>query len=181
MLAARRCGDALFELVSPDGTRHYEATVLAPLDAPTPPPDPGPLETSPWDESEIYGKLLFHGPEFHMIRDIEGVSDHGIAGTLRSRNGERWRHGEGGYDSGMFDGGLQLARLWGFLKLGQPTLPMRIGRIRMIRDSGSGPIQCRVSAVTGSNRISCDVSFFSLENELLALMTGVEMYATPGA
>jgi hypothetical protein len=81
----------------------------------------------------------------------------------------------------MLDGGLQLARLWGFLKLGQATLPMRIGCIRILRDPGGSPIECRVSASAGTNRILCDISFFSLEKDLLALMTGVEMYAASGA
>jgi acyl transferase domain-containing protein/NAD(P)-dependent dehydrogenase (short-subunit alcohol dehydrogenase family) len=185
LLTVRQRDDTTFELVSPDGTRHYEASLRAPslfpMDAPVAPPDPGPLSAAPWNETEIYGKLLFHGPEFHVIRDIEGVSEQGIAGTLRARNGQRWRHGQGGYDAGMLDGGLQLARLWGFLKLGQATLPMRIGCIRILRDAGGSPIECRVSASAGTNRILCDISFFSLEKDLLALMTGVEMYAASGA
>jgi hypothetical protein len=177
----RPCGDTSFELVSSDGSRHYEASVLAATGSPVPTPDPGPLSAAPWNHSDIYGKLLFHGPEFHMIHGIEGVSENGIAGTLRARNGESWRHGEDGYDAGMLDGGLQLARLWGFLKLGQATLPMRVGCIRIIRDAGETPVECRISASAGSNRIVCDISFFSLEKELLALMTGVEMYAASGA
>ena len=185
LLTVRQRGDTTFELVSEDGTRHYEASLRAPsrypMDAPVAPPDPAPLSAAPWNETEIYGKLLFHGPEFHVIRDIEGVSEQGIAGTLRARNGQRWRHGQGGYDAGMLDGGLQLARLWGFLKLGQATLPMRIGCIRILRDAGGSPIECRVSASAGANRILCDISFFSLEKDLLALMTGVEMYAASGA
>ena len=185
LLTVRQRNDTTFELVSEDGTRHYEANLWAPslypMDAPVAPPDPAPLSAAPWNETEIYGKLLFHGPEFHVIRDIEGVSEQGIAGTLRARNGQRWRHGQGGYDAGMLDGGLQLARLWGFLKLGQATLPMRIGCIRILRDAGGSPIECRVSASAGTNRILCDISFFSLEKDLLALMTGVEMYAASGA
>ena len=186
LLTVRRRGETTFELVSPDGTRHYEASLWPAVNgtaagSSVPPPDPGPLSAAPWNETEIYGRLLFHGPEFHMIRGIEGVSENGIAGTLRARNGERWRHGAGGYDPGMLDGGLQLARLWGFLKLDQATLPMRIAGIRILRDSGTAPVECRVSASAGTNRTVCDISFFSLEKELLALMTGVEMYAASGA
>jgi NAD(P)-dependent dehydrogenase (short-subunit alcohol dehydrogenase family) len=186
LLTVRRSGAGTFELVSPDGTRHYEASLWPSLNGTAfsgslPPPDPGPLSAAPWNETEIYGKLLFHGPQFHMIRGIEGVSENGIAGTLRARNGERWRHGARGYDPGMLDGGLQLARLWGFLKLGQATLPMRIAGIRILRDAGAGPVECRVSASAGANRTLCDIAFFSLEKELLALMTGVEMYAASGA
>jgi hypothetical protein len=180
-LTVRQRGETMFELISPDGTRHYEASLHPALDTPAPSIDLGPLSAAPWSEREIYGNLLFHGPEFHLIRDIEGVSERGIAGTLRPRNGERWRHGQSGYDPGMLDGGLQLARLWGFLKLNQATLPMRIGSISILRDSGAAPIDCRVSASAGANRIVCDISFFSLQKELLAQMTGVEMYAASGA
>ena len=182
----RRSGETTFELVSPDGTRHYEASLWPAMNgtaagSSVAPPDPGPLSAAPWNETEIYGKLLFHGPAFHMIRGIEGVSENGIAGTLRARNGERWRHGAGGYDPGMLDGGLQLARLWGFLKLGQATLPMRIAGIRILAEAGAAPVECRVSASAGVNRTVCDIAFFSLEKEMLALMTGVEMYAASGA
>lgn len=180
-LTVRQRSETTFELISPDGTRHYEASLLPALNAPAPPSDLGPLFAAPWSEREIYGKLLFHGPEFQVIRDITGVSDRGIAGTLHPRKGERWRDGQSGYDPGMLDGGLQLARLWGFLKLRQLTLPMRVGCIRILRDSGAAPIECRVSASAAANRIVCDFSFFSLEKELLALMTGVEMYGAPGA
>jgi acyl transferase domain-containing protein/NAD(P)-dependent dehydrogenase (short-subunit alcohol dehydrogenase family) len=186
VLTVRRTGETTFELLSSDGTRHYEA-ILWPavdgpiVDAPVSLPDPAPLSAAPWDETEIYNQLLFHGPQFHMIRAIEGVSENGIAGTLRARNGERWRHGAGGYDPGMLDGGLQLARLWGFLKLGQATLPMRVAGIRVFCQAGSAPVECRVSASAGGNRTVCDISFFTLEKKLLALMTGVEMYAAPGA
>jgi acyl transferase domain-containing protein/NAD(P)-dependent dehydrogenase (short-subunit alcohol dehydrogenase family) len=180
-LTVRQRGETMFELISPDGTRHYEASLHPALDVPAPSHDLGPLSAAPWSEREIYGNLLFHGPEFHLIRDIEGVSERGIAGTLRPRNGEGWRHGQSGYDPGMLDGGLQLARLWGFLKLNQATLPMRIGSISILRDSGAAPIDCRVSASAGANRIICDISFFSLQKELLAQMTGVEMYAASGA
>jgi hypothetical protein len=58
---------------------------------------------------------------------------------------------------------------------------MRIGAIRIFREGSEGPIECRVAAAMGKNRISCDISFVSARNELLALMTGVEMYAAPGA
>ena len=82
---------------------------------------------------------------------------------------------------GMLDGGLQLARLWGFLKLGQATLPMRIASIRILARRRRSPLECRVSASAGTNRTLCDIAFFSLEKEMLALMTGVEMYAASGA
>jgi acyl transferase domain-containing protein/NAD(P)-dependent dehydrogenase (short-subunit alcohol dehydrogenase family) len=181
VLMVQHCGAGTFELVSPDGTRHYQATMVVSTEPLIPPPDPGPLSTAPWRHTDIYGKFLFHGPEFHLISNIEGISENGIAGILRPRDGELWRQGEGGYDAGMLDGGLQLARLWGFWKLGQPTLPMRIGCIRVVRDPGKSPVECRVFASTGTNRISCDMGFYSPEKELLTLMTGVEMYATPGA
>jgi len=185
LLTVRSRDETTFELVSPDGTRHYEAILRPGLTAPALPPHPGPLSAAPWSEKEIYGKLLFHGPEFRLIRDIEGVSHKGIAGTLRPRAAERWRHAVEGYDPGMLDGGLQLARLWGFFELGQPTLPMRIGCIHILREAlpqetGEAPIECQISASAGANRIVCDISF-SIQKEPLALMTGVEMYFSPEA
>jgi acyl transferase domain-containing protein/acyl carrier protein/NADP-dependent 3-hydroxy acid dehydrogenase YdfG len=185
LLTVRSRGETMFELSSADGTRHYEADLRPRAGAPDTPQQPapqlGPLSAAPWIDHEIYGKLLFHGPEFRLIREIEGVSDRGIAGTLRPRAGEQWRRAVDGYDPGMLDGGLQLARLWGFFKLGRPTLPMRIGRLEILADADGAPIQCQVSATAGANRIVCDISFYSMKKDLLAFMTGVEMYASPEA
>ena len=175
--------DTLFELVSPDGTRHYEATITAGPAASPVKMSQFELKEFPWPEADIYGKLLFHGPAFQVIRKVEGVSAEGIAGTLTGSLDRNWVDGHRHSDAAMLDGGLQLARLWGYHSLGKPTLPTSIGSL-WIKNPGcdTNPVRCLVSAhAVGSNKIVCDIGFVGMGNELVATMTGVEMHATAGA
>jgi acyl transferase domain-containing protein len=180
LLIARQSGDH-FELLDEDGTRYYEARMLAPQTAGTQ-QTPAGLDTAPWTETALYPDLLFHGPSFQVIEQIEGVSEQGIAGKLSPRNGETWRHGVNGYDAGMLDGGLQFARLWGVYKLGHPTLPMRIGSVQVLRSPAPDEvIECHVMASAKTNAIVCDIAFRSPQHGLIAQMNEVEMYAVAGA
>ena len=95
------------------------------------------------------GDLLFHGPAFQMIRDIEGISEHGIVAELAGVHGlelaseqavipsELWST-----DPLIFDGGLQLALLWCKRVLGGASLPTGIEEIRTWCDLPvAGPIR----------------------------------------
>ena len=178
--------DTLFELTSADGTRHYEATVNAgePASAIT----MGHLPKSqtggaPWPNADIYGKMLFHGPAFQVIQSVEGLSSNGIEGTLTGTADRNWHDGNRHSDAAMLDGGLQLARLWGYHSLGKPTLPTSIGSLWLLRHGvESEPIRCLVSArAVGSSKIVCDIGFVNAGDEMVATMSGVEMHAASGA
>ena len=120
-----------------------------------------------------------------MIHAIEGVSEKGIAGTLRARNGQRWRHGEGGgYDPGMLDGGLQRWPGCGdFTSSAKPRFPCAWEAFACLPMLRPPLVKRRSSAGSqrplARNRILCDISFYS-GKDLLAMMTGVEMYALNG-
>ncbi len=184
-LTVRPRGEGVFELIGPGGVLHYQATVLPDAQAggaAAPFGDLEPLRQAPWNAPDIYQKLLFHGPAFQVIRDVGGISDAGICGTVTGIWERQWHDGFRHSDSGMLDGGLQLARLWGYHSLGKPTLPARIGEIRAGKtDAGTGPITCMVAGRTaGGSKIVCDVEFRSADGGLVATMSGVEMYAVPG-
>jgi hypothetical protein len=183
LLIVRPRSEGVFELVSPDGTLHYEATVVAENgEVHHPPVDPQALETAPWPEADIYEKLLFHGPAFQVIQKVSGVSEGGILGTVTGSEDRQWRDGFRRTDAAMLDGGLQLARLWGFHSIGKLTLPARIGRVRLLRQGVvDGPVTCRIAgAAVGTTKIVCDVEFTSATGGLVASMNDVEMYAAPG-
>ena len=185
LLVVRPRQEGAFELLGPGGVLHYQATLLPESEASHPPlsfPDSEPLRDTPWGHPEIYGKLLFHGPAFQVIREVDGVSDTGIRGTVTGAAERQWRDGFRHADSGMLDGGLQLARLWGYHSLGKPTLPARIGQIRAgSQDPGSTPVTCLVAGRTaGGTKIVCDVEFRSAAGQVVASMSEVEMYAVSG-
>ncbi len=185
LLTVRPRGEGVFELTGPGGVLHYQATLLPDSQAgraAAPFADLEPLRKAPWDAPDVYEKLLFHGPAFQVIREVGGISDAGICGTVTGIRERQWRDGFRHSDSGMLDGGLQLARLWGYHSLGKPTLPARIGEIRADRPlAANGPVTCLVAGRTaGGSKIVCDVEFRSAGGDLVATMTGVEMYAVPG-
>jgi Polyketide synthase dehydratase len=187
LLIVRPRAEGVYELVGADGSRHYEATVNSEEHDSTASRVVarflGTLREAPWSKAEIYGKLLFHGPNFQVIRNLVGISDKGITGTVTGTAERKWDDGNRESDAAMLDGGLQLARLWGYHALGKPTLPTKIGCVRIHRpEDGTRPVQCRVAGeVSGKNKILCDIEFTSELGELLATMTGVEMHATAGA
>ncbi len=185
LLFIRSRADGVFELTGHDGARHFEATLLPESDstgATSASADPGPLQDAPWSTDEIYGKLLFHGPAFQVIQEVAGVAGVGILGTLTGTMERQWCDGFRRSDAAMLDGGLQLARLWGFHSLGKLTLPARIGRIRAeAMGKDDRPIRCRVSGkIVGNSKIVCDVEFSSPSGAIVATMSEVEMYAAPG-
>jgi NADP-dependent 3-hydroxy acid dehydrogenase YdfG len=184
-LIVRASANGAFEIVSAAGTRHYEASLdhdhavqngffAASLRGLTP---------APWSSEELYGSLLFHGPAFRVIESIEGVSDAGIAGMMTGARAKQWTDSGRTCDGAMLDGGLQLARLWGFHTLGRPSLPMSIGTIHILEpEDAAASVRCEVRArVSQPTRFVCDIAWTSSHGRLLATMKEVEMYTVPEA
>jgi len=136
-----------------------------------------------WDSSEIYNSKLFHGPDFHVIRSLEGVSDEAataiLAGTPeKGRPGGLWKT-----DVAALDGGLQLAILWGLHVLGRQSLPTRIESCAIYHEGlVSGPVRCELESRSVRNdRTVSDISFLNHQGQLVAKMCGVEMHMLPDA
>ncbi|MBW1883213.1 MAG: SDR family oxidoreductase, partial [Deltaproteobacteria bacterium] len=148
------------------------------------------LALEPWGEEAVYdGELLFHGPAFQMIREIGGVSEHGIVAELSGVHGsdlaseqpvtrdEPWST-----DPLAFDGGLQLALLWCKRVLGGASLPTGIEEIRTWADAPvTGPIRCTLTGRTAKGQKSVsDLVFHDASGKLLAELIGVETHLLPG-
>ncbi|MFT7626253.1 MAG: acyl carrier protein, partial [Myxococcota bacterium] len=150
-------------------TVHYTAKFDMAQDALTAPAAPKRAHAGEAWSTEIYdGAVLFHGPEFQVIRSLDGVSDEGISGQLTS-------------DSGLknLDGGLQMALLWARHKLGKASLPMAVGRYRGYKTLAGVNIDCVVtSKVVGRYKTVSDVRF-ERDGEVLAELEGVESVLRP--
>jgi hypothetical protein len=173
------------ELRSEDGLLHYAAAIeLVPQGLPPivpPPPPVMALESCPWDVTELYGDLLFHGGPFQVIRTLEGVSREGLVGDLSGLSEMGWGGGPWHTDVAMLDGGLQLARLWGIHMLGRPSLPTALGEFRNYQvGPARGPVRCEVRArVAAKHRTVTDLRFLDEFGELIAELRGVEMHLLP--
>ena len=173
-------------LVGPDGTRHYGATLtLGPAGRRDAPPalSAGTLEACPWTSSHIYGELLFHGPEFQVIRSVEGVSDQGLVGVLEGVRAQRWGGGPYRTDVAALDGAVQLAQVWGLHRVGRLSLPTRIGAFRQWQ---TGPIDGALTCVlegrvTGTHGLAVNLLLVDSTGRPVASMADLEMHMLPAS
>jgi acyl transferase domain-containing protein len=155
------------DLASPPAT-------VAPFTEPVLIPEPGDMDT-------FYGPTaLFHGPDFQVLRGIDGLSSDGATAAVAGTSDMGWPTGEWNTDPAALDGALQLAFLFGLRGGNGPSLPMRIGRVVHHRRKGSGPLRCELSRRDRSkDRSIYNLSLTSADGRNIADLIGVEMFAVP--
>ena len=181
-----RAGDGgrlTLQLNSLDGRPRYKATVeVTPLGTAPSAPEAngaGAIDAlEPWPEPSIYGDVLFHGPDFQVIENLEGISEEGMAAELRGVHAMGWEE-DWNTDPALLDGGLQLAVLWFKRRLGGASLPMGIGAYHHYADPTDQTVRAVLhSRVADKDRTVADIVF--LENGvLLAELRDVQIYRRP--
>ena len=182
VIAHARGDDLAFELRGKGGTLHYAATLHlgpgAPPEAPAASDDLR-LEPSPWSVPDLYSRgVLFHGPALHAVRDIEGISAHGLIGSVQGMHALGWPAGSWSLDVAALDGALQLARVYGAHRSGRPSLPTRIGSIHLHGDGPlQGPLRCvLMGRLVGDHRTESRVQLADADGRAVATLDGVEMH-----
>ncbi|MEM6795806.1 MAG: SDR family NAD(P)-dependent oxidoreductase, partial [Acidobacteriota bacterium] len=178
-------GELTVEILGADGLPHYRAVARkASSGEPAAAPD---LENGAalegWDERAIYdGEVLFHGEEFQVLEEIEGLSETGAKARLHGLAGRPgWADGPWQIDVALLDGGLQLAVLWAQRVLGSATLPTSIASVRTFADAPApGALRCVVEAVeTRASRAVSNVVFTGAGGRRVAELVGVETHLRP--
>ncbi|MCP4809002.1 MAG: SDR family oxidoreductase, partial [Proteobacteria bacterium] len=168
------------ELRGADGTLHYTANAELADDARvggSPLAEHANLET--WKDEVYDGHMLFHGPEFQVIRELEGVSDEGAAAVLEGVQSRAWNQ-TFTTDVAAMDGGLQLAVLWAKRMLGGASLPTKLGEMTVYAEGpAKGPIKAVLQArkVTSATTVSDIV--FQADGNTVAELKGVETCLRP--
>ncbi len=168
------------ELRSGD-TLHYTASAelaISPRAATGGPSTPKGLEA--WTDAVYDGHVLFHGPEFQVIKKLEGVSDDGAAAELAGVHEQGWS-AQWTTDVAAMDGGLQLAVLWAKKVLGGASLPTKLGELRIYPGGPSKGLMKAVLTprkVSGSITIS-DIHFVESDGSTVAELKGVETCLRP--
>ncbi len=128
-----------------------------------------------------YGAELFHGPQFQVIRAVEGVSKVGAVALLDGARVPRWR-GSWTTDAAVLDGGLQPALLWSGHVIGGRSLPTAVGVYQAYRGRWeAGEVCCTLhGTVLGADRVICDISFVTPGGDLVAELRRVELHRRPG-
>ncbi len=156
---------------------HARATVL--LAARLPQADGAPLEAIdlPYlrSESEIYGQLLFHGPDLQGIEIVEGCSEAGISATvacapppadwIQKPFRSSWLA-----DPLALDCAFQLMILWSHERAGAGSLPSAIGRYRQYSRSFPKDGVRIIARVTKqfAHRAVADIDFIGRDGALVA-------------
>ena len=127
-----------------------------------------------------YGDELFHGPQFQVIRSVEGVSPEGAVALLDGARACGWR-GSWATDAAVLDGGLQLALLWSGHVIGGRSLPTAVGAYHAYRGRwDAGELRCTLrGTVLGADRVVCDISFVTPGGDLVAELRRVELHRRP--
>ena len=167
-----------------DGHLHYTASGR--LHPQPPPPLTGCAPRSiqgTWDK-RVYtdGGVLFHGPDFQVIREVEAVSEDGISASMHGVRAVGWPEEGWRTDAAALDGGLQLALLWSEHVLGGASLPTGIGRFRTWTDTPQdGAFRCVLTgsrASRGGKAVS-DMVFLDQNGKPFAELSGVETHLLP--
>ncbi|GLZ29475.1 hypothetical protein Lesp02_16650 [Lentzea sp. NBRC 105346] len=171
------------QLLSAEGVPHFRA-LLPPAAcrhrqvAWVVPPGLRPAKRAPYD-----GRFLFHGPAFHAIRRVHGVSPVGAVGVVVGGQELGWPQSDWQTDPAAIDGGLQLAGLWAEEMLGGPTLPMSIGEFRLHqRGLLVGPVRAFVRGrPAGEYSVECDIGLVGVDGKPRLELLGVQLFLVPDA
>jgi NAD(P)-dependent dehydrogenase (short-subunit alcohol dehydrogenase family) len=170
------------ELKGPDNAKNYSATIEMTQKNLTgttvTKAKSNRLPSWKWDVPDIYKNMLFHGPEFQVIKSLKGVSCDAATAVIEGIEKMSWPNGFWKYDIAALDGGLQLARLWGIHNANLKSLPTKIGSFYAYRNGPiSGPIDCVLNGKSIKNkRTLSDISFFDKKGRLAAKFCDVEMH-----
>jgi hypothetical protein len=125
---------------------------------------------------QVYGRHLFHGPEFAAICALEGIASDAAVATLVGSEELGWP-GSFLTDPALLDGGLQLACLWTSTRMGRTSLPTAIGSLVIHRRGRArGPVCCVLAVKQATrDRMVSDVRFVD-QGGVVAELHDVEMH-----
>jgi acyl transferase domain-containing protein/NAD(P)-dependent dehydrogenase (short-subunit alcohol dehydrogenase family) len=162
---------------------HARADVILATRIPDPDFSPLELPVAPYlrKPAEIYAQFLFHGPHFQGIERVEGLSVHGIKGTVIGAPAPaNWiqvplRHAWLS-DPLAVDAAIQLALVWAYDQQGMASLPCFVGAYRQFRRFHSRE---RIEVVIQikelvTHRAKADINLMDLEGKVVARMENYE-------
>lgn len=166
------------QLQSVDGTPHYRA-VMGPAE--TDKRIAAPTGLQPSGIKDAYkGKLLFHGPAFHVIASELQISEDALSAELKAPKPAHWKHSRVVTPAAFLDGGLQMGILLGAHVIGKRVLPTRAGQFILYTREIPERVTCslRVNKKNDSGLVY-DVLLSSNDGTPVAAALAVEATAVP--
>jgi acyl transferase domain-containing protein/NADP-dependent 3-hydroxy acid dehydrogenase YdfG len=168
-------------LTSSTGAAHYRTRLIAPSAPPELWTTPDTMD-EPLTEKSIYeASVLFHGPDFHVLRRVQGLSRHGAEARVVGVRAIGWPGGPWSTDPAAIDGALQAAVLWARHATGDATLPMGMDALRVHRAGPApGTLRCLVRATSiAADQTRCDVVLLDEDGEVRTELLGVSLIRRP--
>jgi acyl carrier protein len=146
--------------------------------------------------ASLYGAQLFHGPAFATLQQVDRLGEQGARAEIAVSQSVGWEsaplaprpspRGAWRTDPALIDGGLQLARVWGYERLQQLTLPTAVETFVVYEPgllAAGRTVRCIVEgkpigqAGTRTNLWYVDAA----SGVLIAAVRGLEMYKSSEA
>ncbi len=162
-----------FNLVSLDETIHYRFTVKASHDENKIINHRSEFENQWKSKYAIYGKKLFLGKTFQVIKELKTISDKGCNAILSSDN---LANNNSLSNFFILDGGLQLAFLWRDHYDSCLSLPTSIDKLTFTKNIGRMAVHC-ILDVLSINKLSTkfNITFYE-EGNRVAKIEGLSMH-----
>jgi len=167
-------------LTSAAGAAHYRARLVAPNAPPQLWATPDTVG-EPFTEPIYEAAVLFHGPDFRVLRRVEDLSRHGAEARVVGVRAMGWPGGPWWTDPAAIDGALQAAVLWAGHATGAATLPMGMDALRVHRAGPApGTLRCLVRATSiAADQTRCDVALLDEDGEVRTELLGVSLIRRP--
>ena len=137
------------------------------------------------DVEEVYRDILFHGPHFQALKNVAGISRHGIVADVRSAPAPaEWmsqplRSSWLG-DPLAVDAGLQLGVLWCHEELGALALPSYQARYRQYQPFPKQGVRTVLEVdETQQHRLTGSITFLDANGRVVARSEGCEWTVDP--
>jgi hypothetical protein len=139
--------------------------------------------------AQLYNEQLFHGPAFATLQTIDRLGEHGARATLSNSRAVSWEDLRSSpltsyvIDPALIDGGLQLARVWGYDLFQQLTLPTAIDTF-VVYEPGMLAAGRNISCIVEGKPIGqagTRTNLWYIDTDsgaLIAAVHGLEMYVS---
>ncbi len=135
---------------------------------------------SPLSAQKIYREMLFHGPSFQLMKQLQGLDARGVAISVKDSHPGSFGAGGWFFDPGLLDTAAQLAWVWSMAIRGEPALPNAIGRAVRLGPGAADRMVLRLRPEAGAKQVLADVVVANADGAPILLIESLEATSDAG-
>lgn len=131
--------------------------------------------------TKAYNELLFHGPCFQVIEDIEGLSKDGANATVKTTHPVNWvlnaeNHDKWIFDPAVIDSAAQMGILWTRSFRDETALPTKFGRVVRYQETFPDQLYMEFELIPSkdSNLLCANIYFSDIAGQMVLLIENME-------